>query len=319
MNFKLRLLLFIKILVFLACLIFPFSVFTIDTQPIATYAQAEVTFESEEPCCSDATFKEIQNMGGKILIIDKITNKITALIPNGKEQAFKTSMKKLKKVQKIETYDSAQSEKSLKAIKYPTLKMKSLNAVNLCMGIHPDFPCDSVPVLNLIKENGGNVKRIDKVLRYLLIEVPLGKEQRFMKNVIKSQMIKYVNVDYPSFTISYTPNDSYFYNQWGHKKISCPAAWDITKGDWSVIVAVIDTGVDYWHPDLNHNMWRDWYGYCGYDFADEDYDPLDDAMNNRNGHGTHVAGLIPSSYLTFLGINVHFHGRKTILISFLMI
>lgn len=249
MRFKSRIILSIKLLVFLACLIFPFSVFTIDTQPIATYAQAEVIFDSEEQCISDATFKKIQEMGGKILIIDKITNKITALIPNGKEQTFKTSMNKLKKVKKIETHDSAKSIK-YKSIKYPTQKMKKLNKVNLSIGVYPDFPCDSIPVLNLIQENNGKVLRVEKVLNHLLIEVPLGKEQRIMKDVIKNKMIKYVNVDYPSFHVSYTPNDSYFYNQWGHKKISCQAAWDITKGSSNVIVAVIDTGVDYWHMIL---------------------------------------------------------------------
>src|SRR5262249_61703481 len=68
-------------------------------------------------------------------------------------------------------------------------------------------------------------------------------------------------------------------------------------------VAEIDTGVDYNHPDLKANMWRnpgeipgngiddDHNGYkddvYGYDFANNDSNPMDD-----NGHGTHVAGTI---------------------------
>ena len=62
-----------------------------------------------------------------------------------------------------------------------------------------------------------------------------------------------------------------------------------------VIVAVVDTGVDYTHPDLKNRMWvkpdskafSQFAGKYGYDFADNDYDPMDEA-----DHGTHCAGII---------------------------
>lgn len=81
------------------------------------------------------------------------------------------------------------------------------------------------------------------------------------------------------------------------------AAWEITTGDASTIVAVVDTGVDYRHEDLNANMWvnpgeipgnsrdDDGNGFIddihGYDFGDDDADPMD-----FEGHGTAVAGTI---------------------------
>lgn len=110
-----------------------------------------------------------------------------------------------------------------------------------------------------------------------------------------------VRVAEPDYTVraSGIPNDPEFYRLWGLRNtgqtegvpgadIEAPAAWDVTTGRPEIIVAVIDTGVDYHHPDLRDNMLRDASGsVVGYDFANGDPDPRDD-----NGHGTHVAGTL---------------------------
>ena len=66
-----------------------------------------------------------------------------------------------------------------------------------------------------------------------------------------------------------------------------------SSSDKEKVIAVIDTGVDYNHEDLKNVMWTNPYsknqleGTHGYDFVNDDTDPMDD-----NGHGTHVAGII---------------------------
>lgn len=95
------------------------------------------------------------------------------------------------------------------------------------------------------------------------------------------------------------PNDPYYGLQWGLDKINCPGAWKYTTGSDSVVVAVVDSGVDLDHPDLHaqllpgYNMvdivgqspipgWN-WNGR----FHTRDANPQDEV-----GHGTHVAGII---------------------------
>jgi subtilisin family serine protease len=101
-------------------------------------------------------------------------------------------------------------------------------------------------------------------------------------------------------------------NQWGISKSKSPEAWGIQRGNREMIVAVIDTGVDYNHEDLKNAMWRnagetpgngvddDGNGFVddvvGWDFADNDAFPFDKMSEQRidgnPGHGTHCAGVV---------------------------
>lgn len=83
------------------------------------------------------------------------------------------------------------------------------------------------------------------------------------------------------------PNDPGYGSQWEWPVIAGPAAWDITTGDPSITVGVIDTGIDYDHPDLAANVWTGPGGIHGYNFINNTPDPMD-----NNGHGTHCAGTI---------------------------
>lgn len=77
-----------------------------------------------------------------------------------------------------------------------------------------------------------------------------------------------------------TPNDPRYGEQWHLPSVSAPQAWDVTTGSSTITIGVVDTGVDYTHPDLKDKC------VAGYNFVDRSSDPMDD-----NGHGTHVAGI----------------------------
>jgi subtilisin family serine protease len=91
-----------------------------------------------------------------------------------------------------------------------------------------------------------------------------------------------------------TPNDPQWPSQWGLPKVRADLAWDLELGTRSIIVAVIDTGIDYLHEDLAAN-----YLPLGYDWVNGDNDPMDDSIT---GHGTRVAGIIGAVTNNGLGV-----------------
>lgn len=127
-------------------------------------------------------------------------------------------------------------------------------------------------------------------------------DSSLMKRIEKIPGVESIDTERAA-SIEFTPDDTYFSStyQWGAQKINAEEAWDFTLGDQSVVIAVLDTGIDYTHDDLTANMWRDGSGYYGYDFINDDNNPMDDnAHSYDNGvwkrntyiyHGTHVAGI----------------------------
>lgn len=82
------------------------------------------------------------------------------------------------------------------------------------------------------------------------------------------------------------PNDPFYNQLWGMQNIKAPQVWQTYRESPKIVIAVLDTGVDYTHPDLKANMWSK-NGRYGYDFYDNDADPMDE-----ESHGTHCAGTI---------------------------
>ena len=89
-------------------------------------------------------------------------------------------------------------------------------------------------------------------------------------------------------------NDPQLGAQWGITNIQAPEAWNIEKGKESIVIAILDTGVDYDHEDLAENMWTDIGGNYGWDFVNENPYPDDDhndPLTGAHSHGTHCAGI----------------------------
>ena len=170
-----------------------------------------------------------------------------------------------------------------------------------------------------IKLNAKVVRRVSEASGALLVKRPLIETlSSGLKTLKENPLVEVVEPNY-IYRINRLPNDPDLTQLWGLLNvgqaigsqkgvegidIDAEAAWDIQTGSKDIVVAVIDTGVDYTNQDLAPNIWvneaeangeagvdDDGNGFIddvhGYDFANNDGDPLDD-----QGHGSHCSGTI---------------------------
>ncbi|ABR30723.1 peptidase S8 [Thermosipho melanesiensis] len=137
---------------------------------------------------------------------------------------------------------------------------------------------------NILSKMGITVKRTYNVeedgKEDKIMVIKASEEQVQMLKKISG--VKYVEPNY-IYRAYAVPNDTYYEYQWHYEAINLPKAWDIIKSA-NVVVAVVDTGVSFTHPDLQGIFVQ------GYDFVDNDTDPTDPAQDVS--HGTHVTGTI---------------------------
>jgi subtilisin family serine protease len=158
--------------------------------------------------------------------------------------------------------------------------------------------------------NGHERRRIGAGVTVL--DVPLGQVASAVTVLRSLPGIRYAEPDYSQETAA-VPNDPSFPQQWAHQNTGqivgstagtagaderTTGAWSVTTGSRSVVVAELDTGVDYNHPDLAANIWSNpgGLGGCaagthGFNVLTGGCDPMDDDTQ-YGGHGTHVAGII---------------------------
>jgi len=137
----------------------------------------------------------------------------------------------------------------------------------------------------------------------------------FLKEVQGNEYVEQV----PKHEFFYTPNDL-LSTQYNLSKIAADQAWNLTKGDTSIVVAVVDDAVSLSHADLAPNIWRnmneiqgnliddDGNGYVddinGWDAADVDNNPnpVSAASSSYHAHGTHCAGIVSAKTDNNIGI-----------------
>ncbi len=136
------------------------------------------------------------------------------------------------------------------------------------------------------------VKDVHEVGHLLMIEMNSKNQVKTLAALLSNPGIEYVvpNAKVHAFgrASDRVSSEAALREQWHIAKVNAPAAWQKAgnKGNHQVIVAVIDTGVDYKHEALSKNM------VPGYDFKGNDADPMDETGSANPGHGTHCAGLI---------------------------
>ena len=177
----------------------------------------------------------------------------------------------------------------------------------------------------LIAATGATIKTYIEALNYYVLSLPLHLSITDALRWYRRQDV--IDQAEPNYLIPLktVPNDPDFFMQWAlhnteqtggtdDADIDAAESWDIEQGQEQVVIAIIDTGVDYTHEDLAANIWQnqgeipengiddDGNGYIddtiGWDFVDasggaegEDFVMPDNDPMDRHGHGTHVAGI----------------------------
>jgi len=178
----------------------------------------------------------------------------------------------------------------------------------------------SMSVRQLSQDLGAYIKSTIPGQNIVVVKRPVFEMQKSsVKSLAQNDQVEFVEPNY-IYRINKKSNDPLFANLWGLSNIgqkdsngkvgkagidvNIEKAWDIQTGSKKIIVAVIDTGIDYNHPDLKANMWvntaekngkkgvdDDGNGVIddiyGYNSVANNGDPMDD-----QGHGSHCAGTI---------------------------
>lgn len=129
------------------------------------------------------------------------------------------------------------------------------------------------------KSAGAEIVSKDDALGFEVVQFTSGTVKDKIKIYKDNPDVEYAEPNY-YFHAFWTPNDSYFSNQYGLLKIQAPQAWDTQRSDPNVKIAIVDTGVQGSHPDLSSKV------IYGHDYVDSD-----SQSDDGNGHGTHCAGI----------------------------
>ena len=131
----------------------------------------------------------------------------------------------------------------------------------------------------------------------LAVDVPPGDKAAATATLNADDRVQYVQPNYAVHAFN-TPNDPLLAQQFGVGDavvggISTPTAWNTTFGSSSIVIGVLDSGLDLSHPDLAANLWTNRTGIKGCGYGTHGYNAIAGSCNpnDDDGHGTHVGGI----------------------------
>ncbi len=128
------------------------------------------------------------------------------------------------------------------------------------------------------RQIGGQLKAEITALGVQVIGVQAGTVEAWVAAYGRNPNVEYAEPNYIAYAIG-IPNDTYFGKQWGMTKIRAPEAWGVTTGNSGVKIAILDTGIYQNHEDLKGKI------------AGNRNFTNSPTVDDRYGHGTHVAGI----------------------------
>ncbi len=128
------------------------------------------------------------------------------------------------------------------------------------------------------KKFGSDLEEIIPKLGVRIVSVPANLEREIIGKLKKYALVEYAEPDALAQAL-FVPNDPYLPNEWGLVNIHATNAWDVATGTSTVKIAILDTGIDYDHGDLKSKV------VSNTNFT------ASKSATDRNGHGTHVAGI----------------------------
>jgi thermitase len=146
---------------------------------------------------------------------------------------------------------------------------------------------------------GLQMKEVHRKGSYVRVNIAKANEARTIASLYSDKNVEYVVPNFKIRAFSNPVDIKALKDQYSLAKVNAEQAWKRAgnKGSKNVILAVIDTGTDYKHPNLAPNM------VAGFDFKDKDADPMDETSAQGNpGHGTHCAGIIGATGLIDGGV-----------------
>lgn len=166
------------------------------------------------------------------------------------------------------------------------VKYKNQNGINM---IYQQAQINSVGMM---------VMGIHKPGQYVHVNIDKKAEVKTLAQLVSNSNVEWVVPNFKLHAFGTPIEVKQLKEQWAIAKIQAEKAWQKAgnRGHHSVIIGVIDTGIDYRHKNLAANM------LAGYDFRDNDSDPMDETSSQNPGHGTHCAGIAAGTGMVDDGI-----------------